>query len=330
MPLRAWAQQRLESGAFDGPLARGASSMWRRWAEPVRPLSLPSGIRVVGVGGATLGGAGKTPLVLELSRRLSARGVRVAVVASSYRARPRRARRVMADDRVERVGDEALTLARALEPSDVPVVVAPERQRALDLAARLAPLVLVDALLQTRPERLSLSLLVVDAREPWGAGRCPPSGDLRADRARLLAACDAIVVSGGDGQVAWDLLDRPAGRPLFQVRTRLLGARAPDGTLLGVGELSRRRLGLALAVARPGRITAALAESGVVPALTRLQADHGAPVRSGPADRPHAWLVTPKCATKLGRDHGGAPVWVLEQALEPPEQLLSLVARGAG
>lgn len=329
MPLRAWAQERLERGAFDGGLARSASSLWRRWADPVRPLALPPGVRVVGVGGATLGGAGKTPLVLELARGLAAQGDRVAVVATGYRARPGRARQVAADDRVGRVGDEALWFARALGPLGVPVVVAEDRQEALELAARLAPRVLVDALLQARPARLSLSLLVLDAQGPWGAGRCPPSGDLRADRERLVAAADAVVLVGRGAQASRSSLERTcgrAGRPLFDVGAGVRGARTPEGTLLGLDELARRRLGLALAVAHPERIATALRASGVVPALTCFQADHGVPAASGPP--PEAWLATAKCATKLGRELGGAPVWVLEQALELPAELRSLVAGG--
>lgn len=331
MPVRAWAQARLEDGAFAGPLAGRASALWRRVADPVRPLALPSGVRVVGIGGATLGGAGKTPLVLELARRLAARGERVAVVAAAYRARPGRARQVSVDDRVDRVGDEGLMLARALAPIGVPVAVAPERQEALELAAGLAPLVLVDALLQARPRRLALSLLVVDASQPWGAGRCPPSGDLRADRARLLAASDGVVLVGSAGnavRVAVERLCRRAGRLLFEVPAGLRGARTPEGTLLGMEELSRRRLGLALAVARPERIIAALRASGIAPAPTCLHADHGVPAPGGAGPAPEAWLATAKCATKLDGEGSGAPVWVLEQALEPPRELLSLVAGG--
>ncbi len=330
--LRGLAQRRLESGAFDGPLARGASAAWRRIADPARPLVLPPGVRVVGVGGATLGGAGKTPLVLELSRRLSARGARVAVVAGSYRARPGRARQVAVDDRVQQVGDEALLLARALVPLGVPVVVAPRRQDALDLASSLAPLVLVDGLLQARPERLQLSILALDAGEPWGAGRCPPSGDLRADRERLLAASDVVALSGENVRTIRYQVEaacRDAGRRLFEVQGRVCGARAPDGTFHGVDELSRRRLGLALAVARPERIVAALREAGIAPAGVRFHPDHGMLPPPGRGPSPEAWLVTAKCATKLGRRHGGAPVWVLEQALAPPDALLELVTRGA-
>ena len=329
---RAWAGRRLERGTFSGPLALGASAAWRRLAEPARPLLLPAGVRVVGVGGATLGGAGKTPLVLELARRLAARGEQVAVLAGSYRARPQRARCVRPHDAVERVGDEALMLARALSPLGVPVVVAPRRQAALDMAARLAPIVLVDALLQARPERLDLSLLVLDADAPWGAGRCPPSGDLRADRARLLAACDAVVLSGragGRGRSLVEGLCRAAGRPVFEAPGRLEGARTPDGTLLTIPELAGRRLGLTLGVAHPGRILIALQDSGVTPVCTSLHADHAAPIPAGRGPAPEAWLATAKCATKLSRDLRGVPVWVLEQALRVPGSLLDLVAPGA-
>jgi tetraacyldisaccharide 4'-kinase len=123
---------------------------------------LPRDVAVIGVGGATLGGSYKTPLVIALSRAVAASGEQVAVVAHGYTGRVRVARRVSPGDAVVDVGDDALYLCRELEPCGVPVVVGP-RQAALRLAATLAPRVVVDGLLQAEPERLALSVLVLDA-----------------------------------------------------------------------------------------------------------------------------------------------------------------------
>ncbi len=69
-------------------------------------------------------------------------------------------------------------------------------------------MIVVDGLLQAAPVRLAASLLVVDAEAPWGSGRCPPLGDLRAERGRLLKACDGVVTlhraatgAGASGEV---------------------------------------------------------------------------------------------------------------------------------
>lgn len=297
--LRRRAAQALERGEVAGPVARTLGWLWARVADPVRSVRLPPGVRVVGVGGATLGGAGKTPLVLALAREL-ARTRRVAVVASAYSARVRAPRVVRPSDDARLVGDEALWLARAL-PS-VPVVVGKHRSEALALAARDVDLVLVDGVLQSRPERLACSLLVLDEHEPWGSGRCPPAGDLRAAPGELLARADAVVMPRGS----------------------LLGARTDQGELLSVAALRGRRLGLLLAIARPERVLRQLRAEGVEPEVVELRADHGRFSEPRPSGV-EAWLTTPKCATKLGSRHGGAPVWVLERELLVPAALLGLV-----
>src|SRR5206468_557777 len=130
-------------------------------------------------------------LVLALARALRAAGVDVAVVAHGYGARVAEARRVRAADDVRAVGDDAAWVARDLDPCDVPVYVGP-RAHAVALAARERRHVVVDGLLQASPRRLFASLLAVDADSPWGAGACPPAGDLRAPVATLLAAADAV------------------------------------------------------------------------------------------------------------------------------------------
>jgi tetraacyldisaccharide 4'-kinase len=301
--LRRGVARALERGTFGGPAALALAALWARAAEPARPLSLPHGVRVVGVGGATLGGSGKTPLVLALARALS-RHRRVALVATAYATRARRARRVHPGDLVDVVGDEALWLARDLPA--VPVFVGKSRSEALALAARDAELVIVDGLLQARPERLGCSLLVLDEHDPWGSGRCPPAGDLRAPPAELLARADAVVIP----------------------RAELLGARTHCGELLSLQALAGRRLGLLLAIARPDRVVRDLRAHGVEPRVVETRADHARFLEPRVSDV-DAWLTTPKCATKLGPVHGGAPVWVLERKVFLPPALLALALGAA-
>jgi tetraacyldisaccharide 4'-kinase len=325
--LRRRVAARLEAGSERRvPAALGRA--WERVADPMRSVQLPRAGRVIGVGGATLGGSGKTPLALELARALEARGARVAVVTNGYPARIRAPRRVRASDAVGRVGDEALMLARALGPS-VPVVAGSAREQALELAASLAPVVIADALLQARPARLACSILVLDAAAPWGSARCPPAGDLRARPARLLEACDLVALVG---DACSDRSAHASGKPTVFCKTELTGARSPDGHVVTLAELRDLPLGVALALGRPGRVLRSLGRAGIAPSLVHLFADHAA-LRSAPRSARGAvaaWLTTPKCATKLGERWGGAPVWVLEQRLELPAALLDgVVARAS-
>jgi tetraacyldisaccharide 4'-kinase len=235
---------------------------------------------------------------------------------------------VRSDGPVESVGDEALWLVRTLAREQVAVFVGAPRQAAVALAAQTASVVIVDGLLQTRPRRLALSLLTLDGAAPWGSERCPPAGDLRALRSRLLAACDAVLL----------LTDPAVGTPhksvqfhrktAFSLSSELTGAWTPDGHRVSLEQLRELRLGLLLAVARPERIRSALAARGIEIRTAVSYGDHAAlkPPRDGRLD---AWLTTAKCATKVAQIPGAAPVWTLDHRARLPADLLAHAAQFA-
>jgi tetraacyldisaccharide 4'-kinase len=326
VPGARWFAERLERGAWRGhPIAAALSSVWAKVADPVRPLELPGSARVIGIGGATLGGSGKSTVTLELARALARGGARVAVVASAYPARDRTPRRVRPEESVELSGDEALWLARALDADRVPVFIGAPRGTAIARAARVASVVIVDGLLQTRPTRLALSLLALEAAEPWGSLRCPPAGDLRARRSRILAACDAVLLATdpalGPAPVPPGAGLQFYGKTAFHWSSELAGARTPRGQLISVEELRGLRLGLLLAVARPERIRSALAARGIGIHEVVLRGDHAAlkPPRGRGFD---AWLTTAKCATKVAQIDAATPVLTLEHRARLPARLI--------
>ncbi|HSO31169.1 MAG TPA: tetraacyldisaccharide 4'-kinase, partial [Labilithrix sp.] len=212
-----------------------------------RPLVLPPGLLVVTVGGATLGGSGKTRVALAVTRALARGGARVALIGHAYRAHPGRARVVGAADALAEVGDEALLCARSLGAGGS-VVVARSRQEAVDHAASLlVDAIVLDGPLQLTPARASLAILAVDAHAPWGAGALPPAGDLRAPREALLASADLLVA--------------------VDAAARLSAA--------ALASLGRQRVGLFTAIGRPARLEEALRGQGVVPAVVVRAPDHG-------------------------------------------------------
>jgi tetraacyldisaccharide 4'-kinase len=339
---RAWVGHRLERGAWSGPLARSLANVYARCASPVRPLVLPPRTQVIGVGGATLGGAGKTPFVRELARQLAMRHHPVAVVATSYLARPAQAFQVAVSDSAQAVGDEALMLAQALRPYDVPVVVAPRRQAAVDRAARLAPCVIVDGLLQSTPDRLSLSLLILDGASPWGSGRCPPAGDLRASRQALLKAMDRVllrrdpearppVLATPPSSDPVLTLDAPGFCPVLAWDCALAGFRTPSGSDADFSQLSGLRVGLLTTIARADRVALQLRSKGIVVAAHRRYGDHCTPRPRCCKVSPgiDAWLTTEKCATKIGPSFEGAPVCPLRLRVQLPRLLLDECAQNA-
>jgi tetraacyldisaccharide 4'-kinase len=329
MPGARWFAEQLERGAWQGNrIACYASAVWEKISDPVRPLELPRAARVIGIGGATLGGSGKSSIALELSRALAKSGCRVAVVASAYPARDRTPRRVRPDDLVADVGDEALWLCRALDSAGVPVFIGAPRQHALTLASNAASLVIVDGLLQARPRRLALSVLALDGRAHWGSERCPPAGDLRALRARLLGACDVVLLATDPAHPTPEGRVQFYGKTTFSWSSELAGAWTADGRFVSLEELRALRLGLLVAVARPERIVSALAARGVALHSVRLCGDHAVPAR--PRDRRvEAWLTTAKCATKIGSSRRGAPLWTLAHRARLPRAFVGQAAQFA-
>jgi tetraacyldisaccharide 4'-kinase len=329
MDARAWMARGLEEGRVRGPLAIMASRVWARCAQVERPLQWRDDARVVAVGGPTLGGSGKTPLAIACAEELRLGGAKVALVGHAYGATPGRARLVSPDDDVRRVGDEALVCARRLSSLGVSVIVAPTRQEALDLALASADVVVIDGLCQTRPKRATLSLLAVDPVAPWGAGHCPPRGDLRAPIEAWLAATDRVVWVGHPDRGS---LPRVGLLPTDEAQIVSEGAWLPaslGGGRLGWDTLRALRLGLWTTVARPSRLLRQLDDQGIVPVRTAFGADHRP--RAAPPHAPQGgaidlWLTTAKCAAhaRYGRKPptpGGVPVATLDHALCLPSGL---------
>jgi tetraacyldisaccharide 4'-kinase len=331
----------LERGALAAAPLPGLRALERAWALAsgrgvVRRLRWPEGVRVVAVGGATLGGSGKTPLAIACAAELASRGARVALVGHAYRASPGRARLVDRGDRLSEVGDEALVAARQLAGM-ARVVVAPSRAAAIALAAQVADVLVLDGVAQTTPVRAALALLAVDAAEPWGHARAlPPRGDLRAPVRSLLDAADRVVALG-------DELDGASAPPegAAHVRVGSPGVRVGE-ELLAWDAVRPLRVGLVCALARPERILVALARRGVEPVAVIRGPDHGpirwpgrARTRAGAAvDAPFdagvdLWLATPKCALHARGLPFSAPIGVLEQSLSLPGSLRDALTAAA-
>jgi tetraacyldisaccharide 4'-kinase len=313
--VRARIARRLERGD-PSPSARAASDLWGALASlrVARPLDLPAGARVIGVGSAVLGGAGKTPLAVALARELAGRGELVALVGHAYRAAPGRARLVEPRDRVDDVGDDALSAARLLAGTEARVIVAPRRQMAVDHAAAIGcRAIVIDGLLQASPRRLDAAILVLDAAAPWGSGRCPPAGDLRAPKGALLAAADHIAV------LTTGTLPEGVPEGAIAIPSVTRAAITATGERVALSAFASARVGLIVTVARPGRIEAALRRAGITPDPVIALADHAYPSSSdllrGERAEVRYWFTTHRCAVKLPAALFGAPVLALEHEL---------------
>jgi len=200
----------------------------RGWA---RCVALP--IPVVSIGNLTLGGSGKTPLVLETVELLRKVGRRPAVVSRGYgsRARGPLAIAPAAPVAARLAGDEPVMMQRR----GVPVAVGRDRVAAARLAIErfhCDVLVLDDGFQHRRLER-QVDLVVLDASLDPERLHLLPRGLLREDWPALGRA-DAVLLTRTDiapDLAPWDrLLERYAPRaPRFSARHRITGLRSVQG-----------------------------------------------------------------------------------------------------
>jgi tetraacyldisaccharide 4'-kinase len=150
-------------------------------------------VPVVVVGNLTVGGTGKTPLVAWLSLKLTAVGLRVAIVSRGYGGRARGVTRVTVHSRPSEVGDEPLLLARRAQAT---VFVGRDRVAAARVAvADGADIVLCDDGLQHLALMRDCEIAVIDGQRGFGNGCLLPRGPLR-ELPRRLRRVNAVVVNG--------------------------------------------------------------------------------------------------------------------------------------
>jgi tetraacyldisaccharide 4'-kinase len=228
-------------------------SAWRRARLQARAVRLP--VPVIVVGNISVGGTGKTPLVLWLVAELRRLGLRPGVISRGYGGRAAHyPLHVSAQTPAEQAGDEPLLI---VQRSGVPLCVAPDRVAAAQALLRegtVDVLVSDDGLQHYRLAR-DLEICVVDGARGLGNAALLPAGPLREPPERL-ASVDLVLVNGPGWQ--------PAGGPCH--RFRLV-----PGTALPLGEGRPRPLAdfrgqsvhAVAGIGSPGRFFALLREAGL-------------------------------------------------------------------
>ncbi len=268
---------------------------------------------VIVVGNISVGGSGKTPLVVYLAGRLTEAGFHPGIVSRGYGAAQSVPRAVTADSQADQVGDEPLLIARRV---GLPVWVGHDRAataRAL-LAANPDVDVLVsdDGLQHYRLGR-DLEIAVLDRRGARN-GRLLPAGPLREPVWRL-GRMDALVVHAGG--LPWPAADSVPRFEMTLAGGELVNLRDPSRRMPAAALRGRRVHALA-GIGEPQRFFATLQDLGLAP-VCHAFADHHrfvpADLDLGPCD---GLLMTEKDAVKCA---GFAPdhAWYLpvEAVLQP-------------
>ena len=282
-------------------------ALGKKWQRPDERPSRP----VIVVGNLTVGGTGKTPVVMALARQLSSAGYQPAVISRGYGGRPGQdLLRVQPGDDPRRVGDEPALMASSLQ---VPVWIARRRRLALEAAIESgADAVIADDGLQHADLPRSFEIVVIDGQRGLGNGWLLPAGPLRGPLERLKQA-DRILIKAPRTATAL-----PQGGS-FELRARALVGLA-DGRRRDPGHLAGRRVSAVCGIGQPAQFAALLEGLGMQVDLHAFPDHHDYCLSdldgiSGPV------VTTAKDAVKLKRlGTLPVPVEVLEiEAVLPSE-----------
>ncbi|MEO1251362.1 MAG: tetraacyldisaccharide 4'-kinase [Pseudomonadota bacterium] len=214
-----WREDSAAAGAIRAvlsPLSRAYAAGARLRADFTKPQRAPA--PVLCVGGASLGGAGKTPFCLMLADLLSEKLSQIAFLTRGYGGASAGPLRADAEKHTFRdVGDEALLLAKKK-----PTWVARNRVAGARAASAAgADLIIMDDGFQNPTLVKDFSILLADRETIAGAGAVFPAGRLREpfsearNRADYIVCVESSSLSAADGDAddqAWlelDLSDAP-------------------------------------------------------------------------------------------------------------------------
>lgn len=222
-----------------------------------KPYQAP--MPVLCIGNVVAGGAGKTPVALDLLHRLRHRGHTPWALTRGYGGE--QTGPLLIDPQhhtAADVGDEALLLAEV-----APTLVARNRPDGARLAAAHgAPALILDDGLQNPSLAKDLSLLVIDGAYGIGNGQVMPAGPLRESLSSAIDRCHAIIMIGND--VHGIASTTAKTKPIFRARF------IPDNA----ATFSGQRIIAFAGIGRPEKFAESLRDAGAEVIDFRSFADH--------------------------------------------------------
>lgn len=162
-------------------------------------------VPVVVVGNISVGGTGKTPMVIALVNALIKAGLKPAVISRGYGSHaPQYPYCVSPSDTADICGDEPLLIAQS---TACPVVIGADRQQSIKLLLDRhdCNVLITDDGLQHYALQRDLEIAIVDGERLFGNGQCLPMGPLR-EPVKRLQSVDWVVSNGATSQFSIHML----------------------------------------------------------------------------------------------------------------------------
>jgi tetraacyldisaccharide 4'-kinase len=244
---------------------------------------------VLSVGNITLGGTGKTPVVIHISELLIHNRRHPAVISRGYGRLNEAETLVVSDGRSVLLdpltgGDEPVLIGSKLK--GVPVVVGRNRHHAaLDALHRFnSDVVVLDDGFQHLQLGRTLDIVLVDACDPFGNGKLFPAGILR-EPLTALGRADAVLITradqGGNVQQVHDIVAHYTHGKIFTSRFVPLNVvECSTGDILPLSHVRGNKLIVLAGIARPASFISLLLSLGGIVAAECIYPDHYAFKRS--------------------------------------------------
>ncbi|MBM4338300.1 MAG: tetraacyldisaccharide 4'-kinase [Deltaproteobacteria bacterium] len=223
------------------------ASLPYEWAVRVRPFLFSHGLfetkklprPVISIGNITVGGTGKTPLVMALSRGLMERGIPTAILSRGYRGKKGAGPLVSDGQKIllspEDAGDEPFLMAQTLK--GIPIFIGKDRFKNGQIALQQFQVrgFLLDDGFQHLPLHRGLNIVLVDSNIGFGDGHLLPRGILREPLSHLKRADLFILTKAEDPKTSQPLESilrqiHPSS-PIFHSHYEPTGMVSTDGKL---------------------------------------------------------------------------------------------------
>jgi tetraacyldisaccharide 4'-kinase len=285
---------------------------------------------VISIGNITLGGTGKTPMVIAVAKLYAEAQRKPAVVSRGYGRRNESETMIISDGQAVLAdarsgGDEPVLISSRL--SGVPVVVGGRRRRAAQLAVEKfdAGSIILDDGFQHIQLKRDLDIVLVDAADPFGNGKLFPAGVLREPvtalkraHAVVITRADASGVSSAMETLKKRIADVTDAHIFTSVHRPVELIHCTDSSRKPLAVLRGERVFAFSGIARPASFLALLRALGAVIAADKAYPDHHNYTRSDLAEiyrmsadhRAGMIVTTEKDAIRL-RESRPEGIWAL-------------------
>lgn len=269
---------------------------------------------VIIIGNISVGGNGKTPLVLALAQSLKQQGFSPGVLSRGYGGKSKSYPMTVEQDSLATlVGDEPAMMKQRLS---CPLVIDPDRVRGATYLRQQhnVNVILCDDGLQHYRLKRTIEIVVMDGERRLGNRQLLPMGPLR-ERESRLSSVDFVVVNGRQAKQNEFLMGLVAGQ--------LVNVKNPARTI-SAQHLSRDNIHAIAAIGNPQRFFDTLSEQGINTSREIAFPDHH-PFSADelPFD---TVVMTEKDAIKC-RSFAKDDWWYVPVSAQLPEQFLTALTR---